>query len=74
MKEKLLKRLEEMNKLIDETHKRLQQANADLNMLNGHRAELVNVINMLDQPEEVKEPALSEVTNDVNVVDQEVAA
>lgn len=48
MKEKLLERLQLMNKAIEEKHQALQQANADLNMLNGCRQELQHVIHMLD--------------------------
>ena len=71
MKEKLLARLEEMNKALDETHKRLQQASADLNLLSGHRAELVNVINMLEEP---KEPEALIKEGEVLLADESVAA
>ena len=63
MKEKLLKRLEDMNQEIDAKHKQLQQANADLNVLNGHRMELVHILSLCD---EVKEPEkLHDVNNEV---------
>ena len=50
MKEKLLERLSLMDKAIVEAQQRLGQANADLNMLNGCRQELVHIINMVSEP------------------------
>lgn len=49
MKEKLLERLELMNKAIEDQHLKLQQASADLNMLNGCKQELVHIINLCDE-------------------------
>lgn len=65
MKQKLLERLQLMDKAIQDQHQKLQQANgnlqqahADLNMLNGCRQELVHIINLCDMDhapnEEVK--------------------
>ena len=50
MKEQLLERLKLMDQAIRDQHDKLQQANADLNMLNGCRQELVHIINLCDQP------------------------
>jgi hypothetical protein len=50
MKEKLLERLKLMDEAIMKQHQALQQANADLNMLNGCRQELVHIINLCDEP------------------------
>lgn len=59
MKAKLLERLQLMDKAVQNQHIKLQeanntlqQANADLNLLNGCRQELVHIINLCDQPVE----------------------
>lgn len=62
MKQKLLVRLEEMNKTIDEKIAQLNQLNADVNVLRGHRGELVNVINMCNEAEPEPEPEPAPVT------------
>lgn len=51
MREKLIERLKLIDEAINKQHQALQQANADLNMLNGCRQELLHVIHLLDQEE-----------------------
>jgi hypothetical protein len=51
MKEQLIERLQLMDEAIKNQTQKLQQANADLNMLNGCRQELLHIIHMLDQEE-----------------------
>lgn len=46
MKDKLFERLKLMDEAIVKQHQTLQQANADMNLLNGCRQELVHIINM----------------------------
>jgi len=54
MKEKLLERLKLMDEAVMKKSQELQQCNADLNMLNGCRQELVHVINLCDEPAKVE--------------------
>jgi len=49
-KEDIQKRLTEVEKAIEEKNKQLQQANADLNVLIGCRAECMHWIHQFDQP------------------------
>lgn len=49
MKEKLAERLVLIDQAIAKQTTTLHQANADLNMLNGCRQELLHVIHMCDQ-------------------------
>ncbi len=51
MKDKLFERLKLMDEAIMKQHQTLQQANADMNMLNGCRQELVHIINMCAEDE-----------------------
>lgn len=57
MKEQLVERLALMDKAIVDAQQKLGQANADLNMLNGCRQELVHIINLCDAPVPVIESA-----------------
>jgi len=62
IKEEFQKRLSEIDKAIEEKNKALQQANADLNVLLGCRAECLFWINKQTQPvdfNQVNDKALS---------------
>jgi hypothetical protein len=71
MKEQLLERLKLMDDAIMKQHQTLQQANADLNMLNGCRQELVHIINLCDEPVPA-EPENENVTLDDAIPESEV--
>lgn len=77
MKQQLLDRLQLMDKSIQDKHlqlenanKALQQANADLNMLNGCRQELVHIINLCDA--EALKPVAEPVNDNGAVLDVNV--
>ena len=69
MKEQLLERLKLMDETIQNKGQQLQQANADLNLLNGQRLELVHIINLCDKEQESKEP-LHDLNEDKQSLDK----
>ena len=59
MKQKLIARLDQMNKLVEQKKVELNQANANFNMLLGQQAELHNLVQAYDElqkPVEVPKP------------------
>lgn len=63
MKQQLLERLKLIDQEIKNRGQKLQQDNADLNLLTGQQVELMHILNLLDQP---KEGELLEPLHDIN--------
>ncbi len=69
MREKLLNRLKDLELTVRMKKHALEQANADLNMINGHYSEMQNTLKLFDEHEaQVKEDPKDEVDKQLEVV------